>query len=160
MAKRKRQIQSNETKILTTASGVRIETPKSERGQQHPSTVSVIVNEVNPVRGFLGFLRAHSVVSLAVGFAIATQAQTVIKQLISSFIDPLYGLLFNGQKLSSMTTTLHWHGREQAFAWGAFMYTLIDFIFVILAIYILIKIFNLDELDEKLKEKQTKKDKS
>lgn len=154
--RKKRQEQSNETKILTSASGVRIETPKSRRGQ-HESTVSVIVNEVNPVKGFVGFLRAHSVVSLAVGFAIATQAQTVIKQLISSFIDPLYGLLFNGQKLSSMTTVVHWRGREQAFAWGAFVYTLIDFIFVLLVIYFLIKLFNLDEIDDQLKEKQAKK---
>ncbi|MDB5164979.1 MAG: putative Large-conductance mechanosensitive channel-like protein [Candidatus Saccharibacteria bacterium] len=146
--KRKRQQQSNETKILTTASGVRIETPRSKRGEHHESTVSVIVNEVNPVKGFLGFLREYSVVSLAVGFAIATQAQTVIKQLISSFIDPLYGLLFNGQKLSAMTSTFHWHGREQAFAWGAFVYALIDFIFVLAIIYLLIKLFNLDELSK------------
>jgi large-conductance mechanosensitive channel len=152
-AKRKRVVQSNETKILTTAGGVRIEAPKSKRAQQE-STVSVIVNEVNPVRGFVGFLRAHSVVSLAVGFAIATQAQAVIKQLITSFIDPLYALLFNGQKLSAMVTTLHWHGREQAFAWGAFVYTLIDFMFVLVVIYLLIKLFNLDEIDEQLKKKQ------
>jgi large conductance mechanosensitive channel len=159
MAQRKRnrtQKQSNDTKILTTASGVRIETPQSDRGQQHKSTVSVIVNEVNPAKGFVGFLKAYSVVSLAVGFAIATQAQAVIKQLITSFIDPLFGLLFNGQKLSAMTTSLHFRSRTQQFAWGSFMYALIDFIFVIGIIYVLIKLFNLDELDEKLKEKGKK----
>ena len=105
------------------------------------------------VGGFVNFLREHAVVSLAVGFAIATQAQALIKQLITSFIDPLYALLFNSQKLSSRSTTVHFHGREQAFPWGAFVYTFIDFLFVLMAIYFLIKLFNLDKLDKKVEKK-------
>ncbi len=102
---------------------------------------------VSAVGGFVNFLREHAVVTLAVGFAIATQAQAVIKQLISSFIDPLYGLLF-GQTLSAKSATLHLHGRTEHFAWGAFAYTLIDFLFVLAAIYAIVKVLNLDKLDK------------
>jgi large conductance mechanosensitive channel protein len=123
---------------------IRFEEPSRKHGRNTNKTV--LVTEIIPGRGFLNFLREHTVVSLAVGFAIATQAQTVIKQLISSFIDPLYGLLFS-QKLSARAVTLHFHDRAQVFTWGAFVYTFIDFMFVLLAIYIVIKAFSLDKLD-------------
>ncbi len=146
----------NQAQVVTTGTIVRMEQPKSNR--KHKPTASqyavVVAQEVNPVSGFVGFLREHAIVGLAVGFAIATQVQTVVKQLIASFVDPLYALLFNGQKLSAKTLTLHWHGRIQQFGWGAFVYTLIDFIFVLAAIYAVIKIFNLDKLDKRKDEEK------
>lgn len=129
----------------TTGGPVRLEVPSSQRRQPKHSRTEV-VREIIPVGGFLNFLREHTVVSLAVGFAIATQAQTVIKQLIASFLDPLYGLLFS-QKLSSKVFVLHFRGRIQQFQWGLFVYTFIDFLFVLLAIYVIIKAFNLDKLE-------------
>ncbi len=149
MAKGPRE-QSTSPQVVS-GSVVRFEEPSSNRGRKAKRTV--IVREINPVGGFLNFLREHTVVSLAVGFAIATQAQTVIKQLIASFIDPLYGLLFS-QKLSAKAVTLHFHGRSQAFTWGAFVYTFIDFLFVLIAIYAVIKMFSLDKLDMVKEEKK------
>jgi large-conductance mechanosensitive channel len=147
MAERKRKsTRKSTTRLATTGSNIRFEQPNSRR-KAKPSVTRVIVEEVNPVNGFLDFLREHTVVTLAVGFAIATQAQTLIKQLISSFIDPLYGLLFS-QKLSAKTLTLHFHGRTQAFGWGAFVYAFIDFVFVLLAIYAIVKFLNLDKLEK------------
>jgi large-conductance mechanosensitive channel len=147
-SRKKREHPSEQTRVMTAGTTVRIEQPKSSRNQPEKPSVSVIVSEVNPVGGFFNFLREHSVVSLAVGFAIATQAQALIKQLITSFIDPLYGLLFNGDKLSQKMLTAHFHGRTQQFGWGIFVYTLIDFLFVLLFIYLIIKLFNLDKLDK------------
>jgi large-conductance mechanosensitive channel len=146
MAERKRKTtRKSAAQLSVTGSNLRIQSPKSARTRK-PNVTRVIVEEVNPVGGFLDFLREHTVVTLAVGFAIATQAQTLIKQLISSFIDPLYGLLFS-QKLSAKTLTLHFHGRTQAFGWGAFVYAFIDFVFVLLAIYAIVKFLNLDKLE-------------
>jgi hypothetical protein len=113
------------TQSLTTGTTIRIEQPKSSR-QQKPHITVVMAQEHNPVGGFVDFLREHAIVGLAVGFAIATQLQAVVKQLIASFINPLYGLLFNGQQLSTLSTTLHWHGRAEQFGWGAFVYDLVD----------------------------------
>jgi large-conductance mechanosensitive channel len=135
------------TKVVTGGTTIRFEQPKSSR-QPKPHLAVVVAQEVNPAKGFVGFLREHSVVGLAVGFAIATQAQALVKQLITSFIDPLYALLFAGKKLSEKSTVLHFHGNEQAFGWGAFVYTLIDFLFVLLAIYLIIRFFKLDKLDK------------
>jgi large-conductance mechanosensitive channel len=145
--KRKRKANQQATiHTLTSGTTIRVEEPSSDR-KPKPHAATVIVQEVNPLDGFVMFLREHAIVGLAVGFAIATQVQALVKQLITSFIDPLYGLFFS-QKLSDKAVTLHWHERAQSFAWGAFAYTLLDFLFVIGIIYAIIKIFNLDKWDK------------
>jgi len=129
---------------MTTSGVIRFEQPKSSRGQKKAN----VVYEIHPVSGFADFLREHTVITLAVGFAIATQAQALIKQLIASFLDPLYGLLFS-QKLSHKAFVLHFHDRSQSFAWGAFINTFVDFLFVLLAIYLIIRFLQLDRLNKK-----------
>lgn len=158
-AKRKRQVsKAPTTQVVTSGTTIRFEQPTSDR-KAKPNAATVIVQEVNPLDGFVMFLREHAIVGLAVGFAIATQVQALVKQLITSFIDPLYGLFFS-QKLSDKAVTLHWHDRAQSFAWGAFAYTLLDFLFVIGIIYAIIKIFNLDKWDKpKKKDLEVKEEK-
>ena len=73
MAERKRR-KASTSKMVTTGTTIRIEQPKSQR-KPKPKVAVVVAQEINPVSGFVGFLREHAVVSLAVGFAIATQAQ-------------------------------------------------------------------------------------
>lgn len=137
--------QDDQNHPATAGTSIRFQQPSSNRGRRQQKVI--IVPEVHPITGFLDFLREHTVVSLAVGFAIATQAQTVIKQLIASFIDPLYGLLFS-QRLSDKVLTLHFHGRVQSFAWGAFVYTFIDFLFVLAVIYFIVKSLKLEQLEK------------
>ena len=125
---------------------------KTKRGRHKPNVQVIVDSEEvfeRQVQGFVGFLREKAIVGLAVGFVVATQVQAVIKQLIASFLDPLTIVLF-GAKLSSRTFTWHWHGRHAAFAWGQFVYVLIDFFVVVVTIYALIKLFNLDKLDRTL----------
>lgn len=142
------------TKVVTSGSTIRFEQPKSGRGKK--SKVSVIVSpEVHPVSGFVDFLREHAVVSLAIAFVIGLQSQTLVKQLVSSFIDPLFKLLF-GQALSLRVFTLHLNGRAASFAWGAFAYALLDFIFVLAAVYAIVKFLSLDKLDKPEKKKKEK----
>lgn len=146
MAQKSRTRIANTTQAVTTGSTIRFEAPKSGR-KPKPKITAVVMQDYSPVGGFVLFLREHAIIGLAVGFAIATQVQSVVKQLIASFIDPLYGLFFS-QKLSAKVVTLHWHGRSQQFGWGAFAYTLLDFLFVLAVIYAIIKSFNLDKLDK------------
>jgi large conductance mechanosensitive channel protein len=98
--------------------------------------------------GFTDFLRQNAIVALAVGFVVGTQVQGVVKQLIASFINPLTSLLFGGAALSSRTFTLRFDHHYANFGWGALVYTLIDFIFVLIVIYGIIKLFQLDKLDK------------
>ena len=97
--------------------------------------------------GFINFLSEHAVVGVAIGFIVGLQAQTLIKQLVSSFVTPLFSLLV-GQNLQNDRITIH--GTDPVvFAWGAFLYTLADFVVVLLFIYLVVKIFRLDKLDKK-----------
>lgn len=99
--------------------------------------------------GFVNFLRENAIVGLAVGFIVGTQAQGVVKQLVASFIDPVIILLFGGARLAERKVTLVLNGNTAEFAWGAMVYALINLLFVLVAIYVLIKIFKLDKLDKK-----------
>lgn len=132
-----------------SGSTLRMEVPRSNR-QPKPNTARVVIQEVNPVTGFVGFLRDYAVVGLAVGFVIGLQAQNLVKVLVSSFIDPAFNLLF-GQALNQRAFVAHFHGRTASFTWGAFAYALLDFVFVLAAIYAIVKFFNLDKLDKPTK---------
>jgi large conductance mechanosensitive channel len=116
-----------------------------------PITASELLNESavgKQVGGFVSFLREHAIVGLAVGFVLATQVQTVVKQLINSFIEPLFQLITGNENLNNLSVKLHFNGHTAPFGWGAFVYALIDFIFVALTIYVIIRLFNLDKLDK------------
>ena len=146
MARKSRKQAVDQTKVVTTAEGVRKETPKSDR--KNKPSVSVIVNpEINPVTGFIDFLRDHAVLGVAIGFVIGTQAQALVKQLVSSFIEPMLQLLF-GQSLNQRTFSLEWHGRTVNFTWGAFGYAILNFVFVLVAIYVIIKFLNLEKFEK------------
>ena len=143
MAKHKPQ--PSTVRAVNSGSNVRFEQPRSSR-QPKPKVI-VVGPEIHPVSGFVEFLREHAVVSLAIAFVIGLQSQTLVKQLVTSFIDPLFKLLF-GQTLSQRTFELHLNGRVADFAWGAFAYSLLDFLFVLGAIYAIVKILKLDKLDK------------
>ena len=120
-----------------------------------PAATNELINEavgkkvVNPVAGFVTFLRERAVVGLAIGFVIGTQAQAVVKQLIDSLINPLFGLVVQGKTLKDLTFTLHLGNRSAPLGWGALVYTLLDFLFILATIYAVIKLFQLDKLDKK-----------
>lgn len=145
MTARSRKKEFNQNAV-TTSGPIHLQTPKSTRHPK-PNPAVVVYQENNPVTGFVQFLREHAVVGLAIGFIIGIQAQGLVKLLVSSFIDPTFQLLF-GQALSLRTFTLHFHDRSVNFSWGAFAYGLLNFLFVLAAIYAIVKLFNLDKLDK------------
>jgi len=151
--KRKPAKTTTQTHVVTTSAGnVRITEPTgttSRRASKPKITVLVGEAAPNPLGGFIGFLRERAVVGVAIAFVVATQMQAVVKTLIANFIDPAFYLLFGGQTLSKRTFTLSWHDRHANFGWGAVIYGLIDFLFVVAAVYIIIRIFHLDKLDKK-----------
>jgi len=132
------------TTVKTNDATVTVKQPTNSKKR------TTVVVATRPAAGFIEFLRERAVVGLAVAFVLGTQIQTVVKQLISSFIDPMFQLLFSGNKaLSNRTFTLHFEGHYANFGWGALAYTLIDFLFVAFTIYAVIKLFQLDKLDKK-----------
>lgn len=149
MAERKRKTKRQTRPTVAAGSPIRFEQPRSQR-KPKPSVTKKVVHEVNPVGGFTNFLREYTVVTLAIGFVVATQVQGLVKQLVSGFVDPLTKLLF-GNALSTRTFTLHFRSRAANFAWGDLAAAVIDFLFVLIVIYLIIKLFQLDRLKSKNK---------
>jgi large conductance mechanosensitive channel protein len=147
----RRRVTNQPTTVTTNTGGsVRITPPKTKNRHPQPK-ISVIVDSGDIAdfsHGFVDFLREHAIVGLAVGFVIGTQLQGIVKDLTAGFIAPLFQLLFGGQKLSKETFTLTWHGRAVPFGWGAVVYDIIDFIFIMLTVYVIIRLFSLDKLDK------------
>lgn len=133
------------TQIKTNSgSSVRIDTPKGRANKRIPK-VSVVVGPDEVVGGFVNFLREKAVVGLAVGFLVGQQVQGFSKQLIEAFIDPAFKMFF-GEALSKQSFYVAFrHGAD--FKWGAVIYSLLNFLFVLIAIYATIKLFKLDKLD-------------
>lgn len=129
-----------------------------KHGKRHHG-VAVLLDTDDVVRekvgGFADFLKEYAVVGLAVGFIVGQQANGVVKQLVTSFVDPFTKVWF-GQGLSTRTATLHHGTTPVKVPWGAFVFTLLEFFIVLIFIYILIKLFRLDKF-KKIDKKETKK---
>jgi large-conductance mechanosensitive channel len=143
---------SNRPPNVTAGTGIRMKPPATYDRQPKPA-----IPEIEVVGGFKTFLREHAVIALAIGFVVATQIQSLAKQLIASFIDPSFKLLF-GHKLSNRTFTWHFHDRAANFGWGKFVYALLDVLFVLIVIYLIVRIFKLENLENPKKKKPPKKD--
>lgn len=102
------------------------------------------------LHGFVEFLREQSVVGLAIGLVLGTQAKVLVDQLIASFINPLVGLLLPGKgALTEKIFTFHWNGKTAVFGWGAFVISLLTFVIVAAVVYFVFKGLKLDRLDKK-----------
>jgi len=100
--------------------------------------------------GFMEFLREQSVVGLAIGLVLGTQAKVLVDQLIASFINPLVGLLLPGEgTLKDKVFEVHLNGKVAAFGWGAFVISLLTFVIVAAVVYFVFKGLKLDRLDKK-----------
>src|SRR5688572_13685548 len=140
MTARNRRRKPSKTQAVTTGTVIRMEEPNSDR-KPRPSKATVIVQEVNPVEGVIGFLRDHAIVGLSIGFIVGNQMSAFVKVLVEKLIDPMTKLLF-GTKLSDRVFTLHFNGREAVFGWGSVVYNLLIILLLLLFIYIAIKVFN------------------
>jgi large conductance mechanosensitive channel len=96
------------------------------------------------VGGFVHFLRDYAVVGLAVGFIIGQQAQFLIKQLIDSFVTPILNVLI-GESVQSKSFTISSGDHSGEITWGKFIYVLFNFVFVMIFIYLVVKLFKFDK---------------
>lgn len=103
--------------------------------------------------GFVNFLREQSVVGLAVGLVLGTQAKALVDQIVASFINPLVGLFLPGEgTLRDQTFWLSVGDKGASFGWGAFTLVFINFVATAAVIYFIVKGLQLDKLDKKKEE--------
>jgi large-conductance mechanosensitive channel len=148
MTEQDKKLAGSETRVVETSAGeVKITQLKGSRR----TGVTVLLEPDDIVRqqakGFVNFLREHAVVGLAVGFIIGLQAQTFMRQLVDSFVTPMLTFLL-GNDLIKKQFVLHKDGATLAFTWGQFVYAFVNFLFVVLVVYLLVKLFRLDKLDK------------
>lgn len=100
--------------------------------------------------GFLEFVRTQGVVGLAIGFVIGAQAKVLVDQFTYSFVNPLLGLIVgSADGLTGKAFHLTVAGNTATFGWGAFVYSLINFMVIAAIIYFTFKWLKLDKLDKK-----------
>lgn len=113
-------------------------------------TKSVTAKAHSSASGFIEFIRTQGVVGLAIGFIMGTQAKQLVDQMSRSFVDPMLGLLIGGSKsLSEKTFYVQINSRSGTFAWGAFVYAVINFLIIAALIYFTFMWLKLDKLDKK-----------
>lgn len=100
--------------------------------------------------GFMAFVREQGVVGLAVGLVLGTQVKTLVDQIVTSFINPLLGLLLpGGGGLAQKTFSLTIGSKTADFGYGAFIAVSISFLTVAAVVYFMVKGLKLDKLDKK-----------
>ena len=139
--KSKNKVNSN---VVTSVNNIRMKSPNSKSRSPRLSGASINTDAI--MSGFIDFLKNHSVVTLAVGFVIATQVQGLVKQLVDSFITPTIQFFFKSSLLKD-SITIHLTNHTIVYTWGQFANQFLIFFFVLVAIYLIIKIFRLDKLN-------------
>lgn len=94
--------------------------------------------------GFIDFIREQSVVGLAVGFLVGGAVSKVVTAFITDIINPLIGALI-GEDLA----TASWKVGSSEILYGDLISVVIDFIVILLVVYVGVKIIGLDRLDKK-----------
>jgi len=146
----------NERHVKAAKKRRQIKEVKTKLGNLSPAAAAEAASDViarqatRQVRGFVDFLREQSVVGLAIGLVLGTQAKQLVDQMIASFFNPFIGLLLPGEgTLAQKKATLHLFGKEAEFAWGAFVISLITFVIVAAVVYFIFRGLRLDKLDKK-----------
>lgn len=142
-----------EMKVIQTKDGeVHITQPKNKRHRR--VTVLLDSDDVlkHQVGGLKTFVQEYAVVGLAVGFIIGLQAQTLMKQLLDSFITPLLNMWL-GNDLINRSFTVGSGSDAVHFAWGKFIYAAVSFAVVLVFVYITVKLLRLDKFGKKKSKK-------
>ena len=97
------------------------------------------------VKEFREFAMRGNVVDLAVGIIIGAAFGKIVSSLVSDVLMPPLGIMIGGMDFSSLSITLKEAAAGQAavvIKYGAFINTIIDFVIVAFAIFLLIRALN------------------
>jgi large conductance mechanosensitive channel len=99
---------------------------------------------------FVEFFRGQGVVGLAIGFVLGAEVKSLVSAFTKSYIDPLVGLILPGNgQLIHRTLSITLGSQTAVFGVGSFLFALIDFLIIVLIIYLTYRWLKLDKLDKK-----------
>ncbi len=92
------------------------------------------------VSGFIEFIRERGVMGLAIGFVVGGAVSKVTTSFSTDILSPAIAYFFGGtERLSDLMLG--------TIAIGKFLATVIDFLVLALAVYLIFRVFGLDKLD-------------
>ena len=94
---------------------------------------------------FKDFAMRGNVVDMAVGIVIGGAFGKIVSSFVNDVLMPPIGLMLGGVDFSGLTVTLREATEEVAAVtlnWGAFVQTVIDFLIIAFAIFLVIKAMN------------------
>ena len=108
-----------------------------------------------PMKEFKKFISRGNVIDMAVGLILATYFGAIIKSLVNDVIMPPIGLLLGGVDFSELKFIIQeaqGETPEVAILYGSFINTIITFLIVSFAIFIVVKIYN--KVQDRLKKEE------
>jgi large conductance mechanosensitive channel len=103
---------------------------------------------------FKSFAVKGNVVDLAVGVIIGGAFGKIVTSVVNDIVMPPIGLIIGGINFKDLKVPLSYHPDGSAaatFAYGSFIQTIIEFIIIALAVFVMVKALN------KLKKKEAEK---
>ena len=97
------------------------------------------------MKEFKKFISRGNVIDMAVGLIMATYFGAIVKSLVNDIIMPPVGLLLGGVDFSALKIVIkeaQGEAAEVAVNYGAFINTIITFLIVSFAIFMVVKMYN------------------
>jgi large conductance mechanosensitive channel len=108
--------------------------------REHRET-AILAMPQSALAGFVGFLRERGVAAFAFGVIFGGAAQKLVQALMDDIINPALGLIIG--RINSLSDY-----SIGAFKIGDFISVFVNFLILLLVIYILFKILQLERLDK------------
>mgnify|MGYP000138536794 FL=1 len=111
------------------------------------------------MKEFKKFISKGNVIDMAVGLIMATYFGAIVKSLVNDVIMPPVGLLLGGVDFSALKLVVQearGETPEVAIMYGTFINTIITFLIVSFAIFIVVKMYNKAQERFKKEEENTK----
>jgi len=112
------------------------------------------------MKEFKKFISRGSVIDMAVGLIMATYFGAIVKSLVNDIIMPPVGMLLGGVDFSSLKFIIQEAQGEQAeiaLKYGLFINTILTFLIVSFAIFMVVKTYNKMQDKMQKKEEEVKK---
>lgn len=90
------------------------------------------------IKEFKKFISRGSVMDLAVGVMIGGAFGKIVSSLVDDLLMPLIGLIFGGLDFSNLSANVG----ESVFKYGNFIQNIINFLFIALTLFVIIKFIN------------------
>ena len=90
------------------------------------------------LKDFQKFIMRGNVVDLAVAVILGVAFGKIISSLVDGIIMPLIGVLLGGVDIAAKTA----HIGQAVIKWGAFLQSLLDFLIIAFAVFLLIKMLS------------------